>query len=43
MCAKCFGSVKSYKQNDLLKSYSEPGVVVHAYNPHTQEAEAGGS
>jgi hypothetical protein len=29
--------------NFYLKSFCEPGVVVHAFNPSTWEAEAGGS
>jgi hypothetical protein len=30
------------KQNKFKNASSEPGVVAHAFNPSTQEAEAGG-
>jgi hypothetical protein len=35
--------LKGYNCNKLkLKYANSPGVVVHAFNPSTQEAEAGG-
>jgi hypothetical protein len=30
------------EKNNLEKSFPEPGVVAHAFNPSTREAEAGG-
>jgi major histocompatibility complex class I len=34
---------RSLEWNESLKSVSMPGLVVHAFNPSTREAEAGGS
>jgi hypothetical protein len=31
------------KSHSTLRGYNTPGLVVHIYNPFTQEPEAGGS
>jgi hypothetical protein len=35
-------AVEKNSENMSLKTYKSPGMVVHAFNPNTWEAEAGG-
>ena len=37
------GVLQSGKKKDILKFVGSRAVVVHAFNPSTQEVEAGGS
>jgi hypothetical protein len=35
-------TAKATQRNFLLKNKTKPGMVAHAFNPSTREAEAGG-
>ncbi len=35
-------TTNALNKDRILKAVRKPGVVVHAFNPSTQEAEAGG-
>jgi hypothetical protein len=39
---KFFFSVRFWKKIPLQESKGKPGMVAHAFNPSTREAEAGG-